>query len=73
LLSRKCFLIETVNAQWKNTSPLEHSRHRSVVGFMVDAVCTLIADSWQAKKPLLNLRKHPESSFIFVKLRGVTH
>lgn len=35
---RKRFLIETVNEQLQNVSQIEHSRHRSVTGFMVNLV-----------------------------------
>jgi hypothetical protein len=35
LMLRKRFLIETVNDQLKNISQIEHSRHRSLTGFMV--------------------------------------
>jgi len=56
ILLRKRTLIETVNDQLKNISQLEHSRHRSVVGFMVNVLCALIAYSWQPKKPYLNIR-----------------
>jgi len=52
ILLRKRTLIETVNDQLKNISQLEHSRHRSVMGFMVNLVCALIAYSWQPKSLL---------------------
>ena len=32
----KYFLIESINAQLKNVSFIEHSRHRSVKGFMLN-------------------------------------
>ena len=38
LMLRKRFLIETINDQWKNVSQIEHSRHRSLTGFMVNLV-----------------------------------
>ena len=56
ILLRKRTLIETVNDQLKNISQIEHSRHRSMIGFMVNVVCALIAYSWQPKKPSLNIR-----------------
>jgi Transposase DDE domain len=43
LLLRKRALIETVNDQLKNISHIEHTRHRSVIGFMVNLVAGLIA------------------------------
>lgn len=57
ILLRKRSIIETVNDQLKNISQIEHSRHRSLNGFMVNAVCALIAYSWQPKKPSLKLRQ----------------
>jgi hypothetical protein len=56
LLLRKRFLIETVNDQLKNVSQIEHSRHRSLTGFMVNLVSGLIAYTFQSKKPSLGLR-----------------
>jgi Transposase DDE domain len=56
LLLRKRFLIETVNDQLKNVSQIEHSRHRSLTGFMVNLVGGLIAYTFQPKKPSLGLR-----------------
>jgi hypothetical protein len=51
LLLRKRFLIETVHDQLKNVSQIEHSRHRSLTGFMVNLVSGLIAYTFQPKKP----------------------
>jgi Transposase DDE domain len=48
--------IETINDQLKNVSQIEHTRHRSVAGFMVHLLCDLIASSFQPKKPSLGLR-----------------
>ena len=56
LMLRKRFLIETVNDQLKNVSQIEHSRHRSLTGFMVNVVGGLIAYTFQPKKPSLGLR-----------------
>ena len=56
LLLRKRFLIETINDQLKNISQIEHSRHRSLTGFMVNLVAGLIAYTYQPKKPSLGLR-----------------
>ena len=56
LMLRKRFLIETVNDQLKNISQIEHSRHRSLTGFMVNLVGGLIAYTFQPKKPSLGLR-----------------
>lgn len=59
LLLRKRALIETVNDQLKNISQIEHTRHRSVTGFIVNVVAGLIAYSHRPKKPSLGLRRHP--------------
>jgi VanZ family protein len=47
--------IETINDQLKNISQIEHSRHRSLTGFMVNLVGGLIAYTFQPKKPSLGL------------------
>ena len=55
LILRKRFLIETINDQLKNISQIEHSRHRSLTGFMVNLVGGLLAYTFQPKKPSLGL------------------
>ncbi len=35
---RKRFIIETVNDQLKNITQIEHSRHRSPNGFMLNLI-----------------------------------
>jgi hypothetical protein len=55
LMLRKRFLIETINDNLKNVSQIEHSRHRSLSGFMVNVVGALIAYTYQPKKPSLGL------------------
>ncbi len=57
LMLRKRALIETINDQLKNISQIEHSRHRSRVGFMVNLLAGLIAYTFQAKKPSLKIRR----------------
>ena len=49
VLLRKRALIETINDQLKNISQIEHTRHRSVAGFMVNLLT--VAYSFQPKKP----------------------
>ena len=56
VLLRKRALIETINDQLKNISQIEHTRHRSVAGFMVNLLCGLVAYSFRPKKPSLGLR-----------------
>lgn len=59
LLSDKLFLhkrciIETINDQLKNQSPIEHWRHRSPVNFVVNVLAGLSVYLWQPKKPAIN-------------------
>jgi hypothetical protein len=59
LLTRKRAHIETVNDQLKNISQIEHTPHRSVANFMINLIAGLVAYTYQAKKPSLNLREKP--------------
>jgi len=54
MLSRR-FIIETINDQLKNISQIEHARHRSVHGFMLNLIGGLIAYCLKENKPSLNL------------------
>ena len=56
VMLKKRMLVESVINQLKNQSQLEHTRHPSFANFQVNAVCALIAYTWQEKKPSLNLR-----------------
>jgi len=56
LILRKRSIIETINDQLKNIFSLELSRHRSLINFLVNAIASLVAYSYQPKKPSLNLR-----------------
>lgn len=56
LMLRKRAIIETIGDQLKNISQIEHSRHRSPVNFLVNAVSALIAYTHKEKKPSLNIR-----------------
>ncbi len=62
LMLRKRSLIETVNDQLQNISQIVHSRHRSPVNFLVNALAGLIAYTWQDKKPKLQLEKEEINS-----------
>ena len=55
LLLRKRVVIETVNDQLKNISQLEHTRHRSVGNFFINALAAIAAYLQQPKKPHINL------------------
>ena len=52
---RKRALIETVCDELKNICQIEHTRHRSQVGFVINLIGGLIAYSFLPKKPSLNL------------------
>lgn len=55
ILIRKRSLIETVNDQLKNIAQIEHTRHRSVVSFMINILSGLISYTFQPKKPSLKI------------------
>lgn len=54
MLSRR-FIIETINDQLKNITQIEHSRHRSMHGFMLNIIAGLIAYSLKENKPSLKI------------------
>lgn len=62
ILLRKRSIIETINDQLKNICQAEHSRHRSFGNFITNLVASLIAYSFQEKKPSIkfDLDKSPQ-------------
>ena len=58
LLSKRA-LIETINGELKNIAQIEHSRHRSVVGFTVNLMAGLAAYSFFPKKPMIDVERVP--------------
>jgi hypothetical protein len=54
ILLRKRALIETVVDELKNIYQIEHTRHRSPEGFIVNLISGLITYSYLPKKPTLN-------------------
>ena len=50
MLARRC-IIETINGQLKNISQIEHSRHRSENGLMINIISGLIAYCLKPDKP----------------------
>ena len=58
LLLRKRGIVETIIDQLKNISQIEHSRHRSLVNFLVNLLGGLIAYAHQPKKPSLHLEEN---------------
>ena len=59
ILLRKRALIETINGELKNIAQIEHSRHRSVVGFTVNLMAGLAAYSFFPKKSMINVERVP--------------
>jgi transposase len=55
ILLRRRAIIETIIAQLKNISQIEHSRHRSITNFFVNVLCGLIAYCRRPSKPSLGL------------------
>ncbi len=53
ILLRKRSVIETINDQLKNIAQAEHSRHRSFGNLITNLVASLIAYSFQKKKPAI--------------------
>lgn len=62
LMLRKRSVIETINDQLKNISQIEHTRHRSQTGFMVNMLAGLIAYTHQPKKPSIQWTKAQETA-----------
>lgn len=55
ILLRKRALVESVNDELKNICKIEHTRHRSMKGFLVNIVAALTAYCFFPKKPSLNI------------------
>jgi hypothetical protein len=55
ILLRKRAIIESVNDELKNICKLEHTRHRSVTGFIINLCAALSAYHFFPKKPSLNI------------------
>lgn len=53
IMLSKRFIIETVNDQLKNISQIEHTRHRSLHGFMLNLLGGLVAYCLKEDKPSL--------------------
>lgn len=57
MLSKR-YIIETINDQLKNISQIEHSRHRSVVGFMLNVISGVVAYCLKKQKPRIKLSEY---------------
>jgi hypothetical protein len=49
------YIIETINDQLKNISQVEHSRHRSETGFMLNVISGIVAYCLKKQKPRIKL------------------
>ena len=61
ILLRKRALIETVNDQLKNISQIEHTRHRSLTGFMLNLLGGLVAYTYQDQKTVSKFEHNDRS------------
>lgn len=57
ILLRKRSLIESVNDELKNICSIEHTRHRSLQGFLNNMVTAICAYQFLPKKPSLKIKK----------------
>ena len=64
ILLRKRSVIETVNDQLKNITQAEHSRHRSFANFITNLVASLIAYSFQEKKPSIKFETENSTQIV---------
>lgn len=55
IMLRKRAVIETVNDQLKNIAQIEHSRHRSLMNFLINTIAAITAYCFADKKPSINL------------------
>jgi hypothetical protein len=61
ILLRKRSVIETINDQLKNISQAEHSRHRSFANFITNLIASIIAYTFQDKKPSIKFETEKSS------------
>jgi hypothetical protein len=62
IVLRKRSVIESVNDELKNICSIQHTRHRSLQGFLVNAISALVAYQTFDKKPSIKI-KHELDSF----------
>jgi Transposase DDE domain len=65
IMLSKRFIIETINDQLKNISQIEHTRHRSVHGFMLNMIGGLVAYCLKEDKPSIKL-SHSEMTALMM-------
>jgi hypothetical protein len=61
---RKRAVIESVNDEQKNIAQIEHSRHRSVNNFMVNAVSAIAAYCFFPKKPSISIETYSDNQLV---------
>ena len=61
---RKRAVIESVNDELKNIAQIEHSRHRSVCNFMVNAVSAIAAYCFFPKKPSIAVETYSDNQLV---------
>ena len=64
VLLRKRALIESTNDELKNIAQIEHSRHRSVSNFLVNAVAAIAAYCYFPKKPSISLERYEDNQLV---------
>ena len=64
ILLRKRAIIETINDQLKNICQIEHTRHRSILNFMVNSISALIAYTYLPKRPSLNINTYNDNKML---------
>lgn len=64
LLSKRA-LIESVCGELKNICQIEHTRHKSQEGFIINLLSGLIAYYYLPEKPSLNLEINDESMVLY--------
>jgi hypothetical protein len=57
ILLRKRSVIETINDELKNICQIEHSRHRSVINFLINLLSALAAYCFFDKKPAIQFER----------------
>ncbi len=62
VLLRKRAVIESVNDELKNICSIQHTRHRSIQGFLNNAICAMIAYQSFEKKPSIKIEHELDDS-----------
>jgi len=63
MLSKR-YIIETINDPLKNISYIEHSKHRSMNGFMLNLLAGLVTYCLKENKPSLDLTDVERNSMV---------